>query len=148
MPGAKGRSGGKRSGAGRPTYKASDADRYTVQVLRACGITHETIAKCLGVALGTLSKHYKSELESAGEAVIAKVAEGVVRRALNGDNTCSIFFLKTRAGWRDAPQRVEHTGENGKPINLSGMSTAQLNELEKILTVAASIIENYQNPNE
>jgi len=122
MPGAKGRSGGKRAGAGRPAYKPSDADRYSVQVLRACGMKHETIAQCLGVALGTLQKHYKAELESAGEAVIAKVAEGVIRRALEGDNTCSLFVLKTRAGWKDAPQRFEHTGPEGLPIATTAVS--------------------------
>ena len=122
MPGAKGRSGGKRVGAGRPEYKPTDADRLTVEVLRACGMTQETIAKCMGLSVITIVKHFKPELDAAGEAVTAKVAEGIVRRALAGDNTCAIFYLKTRAGWKDAPQRVEHSGPAGTPIATTAVS--------------------------
>jgi hypothetical protein len=125
MPGVKGRSGGQRTGAGRPSYVPSEADRYTVQVLRACGVRHDTIAQCLGVALGTLAKHYKDELDAVGEAVIAKIGEGVMRRALDGDNTCSLFVLKTRAGWKEAPQRLEHCGPEGLPIATTAVSMEQ-----------------------
>ena len=33
--------------------------------------------------------------------VIAKIAQGLVQDALEGDNACRFFYLKTQAGWKE-----------------------------------------------
>jgi hypothetical protein len=46
---------------------------------------------------------------------IAHVAKGLLQKAREGDRTCSIFYLKTQAGWRET-ERHEHAG--GLTINV------------------------------
>ena len=38
------------------------------------------------------------------------------RKAMSGDNTCMLFWLKCRANWREV-SRFEHTGADGQPFD-------------------------------
>ena len=49
---------------------------------------------------------------------IENVAQGLVQKALAGDTTSAIFFLKTQARWRET-ERHEITGADGGPLELS-----------------------------
>lgn len=130
MSGVKGRSGGARKGAGRTSFKPTDEHRITVEQLAACGTNQEQIARCLGVTVPTLTKHFSDELANGLERALATVAQGVLRRAILGDNAASFFFLKCRGGWSER-QRVELTGKDGGPVQNVNMSTDEFREIAK-----------------
>jgi hypothetical protein len=63
------------------------------------------IAKELKISPKTLRKHYREELDTGATKANVKVAESLYRKA-TGDGpqsvTAAIFWLKTRAGWKQA----------------------------------------------
>lgn len=67
----------------------------------------EQIAEYFGIGKTTLYARMKederiNERYKKGRArVIAKVAQGLINDAIEGDNTCRIFYLKTQAGWSE-----------------------------------------------
>jgi hypothetical protein len=76
---------------------------------------HTIIAERLGVDAKTLRKHYREELDNGLESANAMVAQSLFKTATSGTGsgavTAAIFWLKTRAGWREV-QRVEHGVED------------------------------------
>jgi len=87
-----------------PRHKPTDLTRKTVRALSAYGVPHEKIALTLGIVHDTLVKYYKKELDTASSEACAKVAESLFRKA-TGDGpqsvAAAIFWLKTRARWRE-----------------------------------------------
>lgn len=66
----------------------------------------------------TLRKHYRQELDFGHTKANARVAEFLYRKATTEGSqavTAAIFWLKTRAGWRETTVQ-EHAG--GVTINL------------------------------
>ena len=62
---------------------------------------------------------------------IGTVANGLLKQAREGNTTAAMFYLKTRAGWRET-QQIDHTtaGEKiNQGIDASKMSTSTLKEL-------------------
>ena len=71
------------------------------------GVPELAIARVIAIDAKTLRKHYRDELDTGQIKATAKVAESLFRKA-TGDGsqsvTAAIFWLKTRGGWREAPQ--------------------------------------------
>jgi transposase len=64
------------------------------------GLDQHTIAKIMGVSIGTLVKYYKATLETAREQRTAKVAGVAYEMAVSGQSpSMTTFWLKTQAGW-------------------------------------------------
>lgn len=118
-----------RKGPGRPPYQPTQKDRNSVSTMAIAGLDQDKIASVLGIAPKTLRLHFRSELDNALAQTLQGVAAGLVSRALNGDNTAAIFFLKCRGGtvWKERHQ-VEMTGADGTPIVL------EMTRAEKKLT--------------
>jgi hypothetical protein len=97
-----------RETRGRPQHSADDRVRATVQLMSAYGIPQDEIAAAVGVDPTTLREHYRRELDTASTFANAKVA-GNLYKIANGEGreavTACIFWLKTRAGWREAAPR-------------------------------------------
>lgn len=78
------------------------------------GVPEADIARVLGIDPKTLRKHYRDELDTGHVIANVKVAESLFRKA-TGDHrqsvTAAIFWLKARAGWKDA--RIEAPAEDG-----------------------------------
>jgi len=101
-------------------HEPTDRDRRTVESMAAYGIPQADIAAVIGVSDRTLRKYYAAELATATAKANAKVAETLYRKAtdqeLSGPSvTAAIFWLKTRAQWRET-DRHEITGPDGGPI--------------------------------
>jgi hypothetical protein len=68
------------------------------------GVPEEGIARVLAVDPKTLRKHYREELDHGHTKANARVAENLYRKA-TGDGreavVAAIFWLKTRAGWKE-----------------------------------------------
>ena len=89
-----------------PAHKPTDDQRHIVEVLVAGGTPKTTIAKALGIGMKTLQRHYADELESGLELANAKVVRRLFRLIEQGSTPATIFWLKTRAGWKEG-QTVE-----------------------------------------
>jgi hypothetical protein len=64
----------------------------------------------IGVDPKTLRKHYRDELDLGETKANAQVAGFLFNAAKNGNVTAQIFWLKTRAKWRESPVELKHSG--------------------------------------
>ena len=98
---------------GRRAHKPDPAGRRQVEALAGYGIPEAEIAGVVGIDAKTLRKHYRHELDHGHTKANSRVAESLYRKAL-GDGaqsvTAAIFWLKTRAGWKETWVQ-ENTGE-------------------------------------
>lgn len=93
---------------GRPSFPANARDRKQVKALAGMGFRHEDIAMLLGIAPKTLRKHFRSELDCGAIEANAKVVKALFDMATSGENTAaSIFWTKTRCGWREGAKARE-----------------------------------------
>ena len=107
----------ERRGHGR-LHQPTDATRKQVEALASFGVPRDEIAKVVGVCGTTLVKHYGETLDVAATKANSLVAQSLFNRAVKGDGSAAtsaaIFWLKTRAGWREKDVH-EITGPNGGP---------------------------------
>ena len=88
----------------RPSHTPDPQTRRQVEPMAGYGVPEADIAGVVGVSPKTLRKHYRGELDHGHVKANAKVAENLFRKA-TGDGresvTAAIFWLKTRAGWKE-----------------------------------------------
>ena len=104
----------KTSGPG-VAHIPTEENKKMVRLLSAVGTRHEDIATKLSITDDTLRKHYKVELDEGRIEANASVAQTLYQQAKNGNTTAAIFWLKTRAQWREN-DRLEVTGADGGAI--------------------------------
>ena len=124
--------------AGRPPHEPSSATRRMVEHHAAIGTLHQQIAKILGLPLNTLKKHYREELDLGLARANAVVSGTLFAEAKKGNITAAIFWLKTRAGWRETA-KVEHSGGTSievRQLDTTRLSDATLEELMAARTAA------------
>lgn len=121
----------------RPTFKPTDEQRRQVEHLAAFGIPIEQML-CLvfdkngkPISENTLRKHFKTELATGQVKANAKIARTLFDKAVNGDTTAMIFWLKTRARWKESPQAMELSGPNGQPMEHVGMTPSEFEKLAR-----------------
>lgn len=113
----------------RNPHEPTEQTRKLVENLSAAGIRHEDIALYLGITRPTLNRYYSDELRLGLVRANASIAQTVFNQAKEGNTTAAIFWLKTRAGWREI-QKVE-------------MSADVKAELNGKITLADLMIEDY-----
>jgi hypothetical protein len=98
----------------------SGGERAQVEAMAGFGISEAEIARVLQITPDKMHSLYAKELKSAATRVNARVAENLFRKAI-GDGkesvTAAIFWLKTRAGWKES-QRHELSGPEKRPIEI------------------------------
>ncbi|MGD1324965.1 hypothetical protein [Pandoraea pnomenusa] len=112
--------------AGRKPFVPTAADRNLVKAMASFGVPHEAIAghvinpqTAKPLDAKSLRKHFRTELDSGNAASQALVAKTVFRHATGkgaGAASAAIFLAKVRLGWKEPPQRLEHTGADGGPV--------------------------------
>jgi hypothetical protein len=105
---------------GRRAHQPDPNQRRQVEAMAAYGIPADDISRVVGVDAKTLRKHYRDELDLGTTKANAQVAGFLFNSARNGNVTAQIFWLKTRARWKEAPAELRHSG---------AVATAALNEL-------------------
>lgn len=93
----------------RPRLRPTDEQRRMVKSMSAMGIRQDEIARKLDIrSAKTLRVHFRDELDRGATDANYNVASALYKEATNGNTTAAIFWLKTRAGWRErsAPELV------------------------------------------
>jgi hypothetical protein len=87
----------------RPRFVATVEQRKMVRSLAAYGTRQEDIARWVGLrSAKTLRRHFREELDRGATEANAQVAQSLYQQATSGKKTAAtIFWLKTRAGWRE-----------------------------------------------
>jgi hypothetical protein len=103
---------------GRPSHKPDPALRRQVEAMAGYGVAEADIGRVIGIDPKTLRKHYRDELDLGHVKANAKVAENLFRKATGEGResvTAAIFWLKTRARWKET-SAIEHGGPEGDPF--------------------------------
>ena len=75
--------------------------RKLVELQATIGTPQESIALLLEITDKTLRKHYRRELDVSLIKANGSVGGALFNKAKGGDTTAMIFWMKTRAGWRE-----------------------------------------------
>jgi len=89
---------------GRKAHEPDDIQKQTVQLHATIGTRHENIARLLKIDVKTLYKYYRDELDLGLDKANATVGGALFKKAKGGDTSAMIFWMKTRAGWRERPE--------------------------------------------
>lgn len=91
---------------GRPPFEATPERRKRVETLAAMGMSQSYIAKDLGITERTLRERFREELDAGMVKANTAVASNLYAIAMDKTHpkcvTAAIFWLKARAGWREA----------------------------------------------
>lgn len=90
---------------GQQPHVPTEETRADVSMHCLVGTPHERIAKAMGFSLDTLRKYYAEELATAADKANRAVAGTLFYKAtVEKDTTAMIFWLKTRARWRETQE--------------------------------------------
>jgi len=96
----------------------TEATKEQVKRLSALGCPHEDIATRLKISADTLVKYYKDELDEGRIDANAAIAGTLFSQAKKGNTAAAIFWLKTRARWKETSAH-EISGNNGGSIQIA-----------------------------
>ena len=105
--------------AGKPPHEPTKVTRDLVKLHAMVGTPQELIAKILDIDSKTLRKWYRRELDIATAQANAQVGGALYNKAMKGDTQAAIFWLKTRAGFREK-QDIDHTSSDGSMTPKAG----------------------------
>ena len=120
----------------RKPHEPSPASRQLVQLHATIGTTQAVIADILGIDDKTLRLHYREELDHASAQANATIGGALFNKAKSGDTTAMIFWMKTRAGWRERHE-IDHTSSDGSMTpRVLDLSSLPAEALEAIVRAA------------
>ena len=99
-----------------------------MQLHTLVGTPQPTLAKILGMSTETMTKYYRDELDTAKAQANASIAGRLYKKAMDGDTTAMIFWLKTQAKWRET---IDISNEDGS-LQQAPIQQAVLIALNKI----------------
>ena len=120
---------------GRRAHRPDERGRRQVEALAAYGVPEHDIARVVGIDPKTLRKHYRDELDLGATKATARVAEFLFRKATTEGPQCvtaAIFWMKTRGGWREAPQAHEVSMKTAAEMTDAELE-ARIRELDNAL---------------
>jgi hypothetical protein len=85
----------------RKPFVVDEAMREKVRYLAGVGVRQDEIARMIGCAPKTLRKRFRNELDLGVAEANATVCGYLFAAAKAGNVTAQIFWLKTRAHWRE-----------------------------------------------
>ena len=85
----------------RKRFAVDEATSEKVRYLAGLGVAQDDIARIIGCAPKTLRKRLRSELDRGVAEANATVSGHLLAAAKAGNVTAQIFWLKTRAHWRE-----------------------------------------------
>jgi len=103
----------------RPYHIPTKAMRDTVTLHTLVGTPQETLCTVLGISPRTLRKHYRSELDTSVANANAKIGGALYNKAINGDTSAQMFWLKTRAGFREQEREKENKNDSSEMLAIA-----------------------------
>lgn len=82
-------------------HEPTQTQRDTVKLHAMVGTPQEDIARVLGISDRTLRKYYRDELDLSLAKANATIGGALFNKAKSGDTAAQIFWLKTRAGFKE-----------------------------------------------
>jgi len=129
---------------GKNPYQPEEADRKRVEAMTGYGLTHDQIASVIGISDETLRKYFRRELDTGAALANSRVAQNLYKWATSdkpGAVAASIFWTKTRMGWREVT-RQEHTGPDGGPIQTESRKILDASMLARLSPEAMLQLES------
>ena len=106
----------------RKPFLVTAAMRDKVRHLAGIGVPQDDIARIIGCAPKTLRKRLRDDLDRGTAEANAIVSGSLFAAAKGGNVTAQIFWLKTRAQWREGAVRHDAApagdAEAGSPVVL------------------------------
>lgn len=96
----------------RPKHEPTEANRQVVRQYATMGVTQEDLARVLGIDAKTLRLYYRDELDLSTIKANVAIGGSLFNKAKSGDTASMIFWMKTRAGWREK-QDINLVSEDG-----------------------------------
>lgn len=103
---------------GRPPHKPTDESRQRVREHVLVGTPQEVIGELLGISQVTLRKHYGDVIKEALPEANRKIAGKLWAKAYEGDTASQIFWLKTRAGFKERSELAVGGMEGAPPMQI------------------------------
>ena len=103
---------------GRRAHLPDPNTRKRVYELSSVGTTYEDIATSIGISSDTLTKYDQDELQKGRIDANALVAGTLFEQAREGNTSAAIFWLKTRARWKETTQHEVAGNPDGAPVNV------------------------------
>ena len=128
---------------GRKAHIPDPAMRRQVETMAAYGIPETDISRVVNIDPKTLRKHYRDELDLGETKANAQVAGFLFNSAKNGNVSAQIFWLKTRARWRETPMELKHSGAIGKK-DLSELTDEELIAMIGALSVGLTPVKTIE----
>ena len=125
----------KKRKTGRPEIVINAKVCKQAENLSAQGLTMKQIANVMGMGEATLYEkqqkfpEFSEAIKKGRDKGVQAVTNALFRKAVQGDNTAIIFYLKNRAGWTDRVQ-TEHIGDQ---VNVNVNIQDKYAELEQRL---------------
>ena len=85
----------------RKAFVVNDTLREKARYLAGLGVRQDDIARIIGCAPKTLRKRFRDELDRGVAEANATISGSLFGAAKGGNVTAQIFWLKTRAHWRE-----------------------------------------------
>ena len=129
-----------KEGQGRPPYEPTEQDRDTVKACSLAGISHEDICKMIRdpkgnpIARMTLYKHFEKELHEPTIKATSEIAESLYKKAKKGDTQSMIFWMKTRAKWKETSELITKNETTLDFNKIKDMTEEEAKELWKKVT--------------
>lgn len=101
----------------RKAFVVNDAVRERVRHLAGVGLRQDDIAKIIGCAPKTLRKRCREDLDRGVAEANATVSGYLFAAAKAGNVAAQIFWLKTRAYWREKPAPDDPVPGSGAAAN-------------------------------
>lgn len=96
----------------RIAHEPTPEQRQLVQLHATIGTDQNEIARIIGIDPKTLRKYYRDELDLAMAKANATIGGALFNKAKSGDTAAMIFWMKTRARWRERHEH-DHTSSDG-----------------------------------
>src|SRR6056297_1535623 len=92
----------------KPPHEPTKQSRELVSLHATMGTRQEVIADLLDLDPKTLRKHYRKELDQSVAKANATIDGALFNKAKGGDTSAMIFWMKTRAQWKETTQ-MDHS---------------------------------------
>jgi len=101
----------------RKPFVVNETVREKVRHLAGVGVRQDDIARIVGCAPKTLRKRCRDDLDRGVAEANAMVSGSLFAAAKGGNVTAQIFWLKTRAYWREKPAPDDPVPGSGAAAN-------------------------------